>query len=143
MMRSNRLFVIFLLLGTTLFPHLLCAQNDKGSITGHVTDSSGAFLRGAEIELQPTGRIVASNQQGAYFINNLAPGTYTITVTYVGFSLFTKVVNVIAGRVATVDAKMEVNSQKDSIVVTAERASGSGSHQPRKDRRQYCAGSAQ
>jgi TonB-dependent receptor len=124
MMRSNRLFAISLLLGTALFPHLLCAQNDKGSITGHVTDSSGAFLQAAELELQPTGRIVASNQQGAYFINNLAPGTYTITVTYVGFSLFTKVVNVTAGQVATVDAKMEVNSQKDSIVVTAERASG-------------------
>jgi TonB-dependent receptor len=124
MMRSNRLFAIFLLLGVALFPELLCAQNDKGSVAGHVTDSSGGSLQGAEIELQPTGRIVASNQQGTYFLNNLSPGTYTITVTYVGFSLFTKVVNVVAGHVATVDVKMEVNSQRDSIVVTAERVSG-------------------
>ena len=123
-MRSNRLFAIFLLLGVALFPELLCAQNDKGSVAGHVTDSSGGSLQGAEIELQPTGRIVASNQQGTYFLNNLSPGTYTITVTYVGFSLFTKVVNVVAGHVATVDVKMEVNSQRDSIVVTAERVSG-------------------
>jgi TonB-dependent receptor len=124
MMRSNRLFAIFLLLGVALFPELLCAQNDKGSVAGHVTDSSGGSLQGAEIELQPTGRIVASNQQGTYFLNNLSPSTYTITVTYVGFSLFTKVVNVVAGHVATVDVKMEVNSQRDSIVVTAERVSG-------------------
>jgi TonB-dependent receptor len=124
MMRSNRLFAIFLLLGVALFPELLCAQNDKGSVAGHVTDSSGGSLQGAEIELQPTGRIVASNQQGTYFLNNLSPGTYTITVTYLGFSLFTKVVNVVAGHVATVDVKMEVNSQRDSIVVTAERVSG-------------------
>ena len=123
-MRSYRLFTIFLLLGMALFPNLLCAQNDKGSVAGHVTDSSGGTLQGAEIELQPTGRIVASNQQGAYFFNNLAPGTYTITITYVGFSLFTKVVNVTAGQVATIDAKMEVTSQRDSVVVTTERVSG-------------------
>ncbi len=123
-MRSYRLFTIFLLLGMALCANLLYAQNDKGSVAGHVSDSSGGTLQGAEIELQPTGRIVASNQQGAYFFNNLAPGTYTITITYVGFSLFTKVVNVTAGQVATIDAKMEVTSQRDSVVVTTERASG-------------------
>jgi hypothetical protein len=112
MKRSNRLIAIFLVLGMALFPHLLCAQNDKGSVAGHVSDSSGGLLQGAEIELQPTGRTVISNQQGAYFVNGLSAGTYTITVTYVGFSLFTRVVNVMAGQVATVDVKMEVTSQR-------------------------------
>jgi Carboxypeptidase regulatory-like domain len=55
------------------------AQNEKGAVTGHVTDTSGSVLQGAEIELQPTGITVVSNQQGSYFVNNLAPGTYTIT----------------------------------------------------------------
>jgi TonB-dependent receptor len=124
MKRSNRPFAIFLLLAMAFFPHLLRAQNDRGSITGHVTDSTNGFLQGAAIELQPTGRIAASNQQGSYFLNDLSPGTYTITVTYVGFSLFTKVVQVTAGQVATVDVKMELASVKDQVLVTAERASG-------------------
>ena len=100
------------------------AQSDKGSVAGHVSDSSGSVLQGAEVELQPTGITVASNQQGSYYVNNLAPGTYTITVTYVGFSLFTKVLNIKAGQPVTVDVKMEVTSNKDQIFVTTERVSG-------------------
>ncbi len=100
------------------------AQNDKGSINGHVTDSSAGVLQGAEVELQPGGIVVASNQQGAYYINNLKSGAYTITVTYIGFSLFTKVVEIKAGQATTVDIPMEVSSQNDKILVTAERVSG-------------------
>src|SRR5450755_4162301 len=78
--------ILLLLVASRLRP-----QNDKGNITGHVTDSSGAVLQGAEVELQPTDATVASNAQGAYLVRNLISGTYTITVTYVGFALFTKV----------------------------------------------------
>ena len=106
-----------------IVPNLI-AQNDKGSITGHITDLSGAILQGAAVEMQPTGAIVATNAQGAYYVNNLPAGTYTITVTYVGFSLFTKVVPVTAGKSTTLDIQMEVSSQNDQILVTAERASG-------------------
>lgn len=102
----------------------LVAQNDRGSITGHVTDSSGGLLQGAEIEMQPTAATVASNQQGAYSVNNLAPGTYTITVTYVGFALFTKVVEIKAGQTTAIDVRMEVSSSRDQILVSAERVSG-------------------
>jgi TonB-dependent receptor len=102
----------------------LFAQSDKGSISGHVTDSTGAALQGAEVEMQPTGATVGSNSQGIYYINALTPGTYTITVTYVGFALFTKVVNITAGHSETVDVKMEVSSQNEQILVSAERVSG-------------------
>src|SRR6516165_1703645 len=124
MTRSIRLFMIFLVLSMALSPRLLYAQYYKGSVAGHVTDTSGGYLQGAEIELQPSSRIVASNQLGAYFFNSLTPGTYTITVKYVGFSLFTKVVKVTPGQSTTVDVNMEVASQRDSVVVTAQRASG-------------------
>jgi iron complex outermembrane receptor protein len=101
------------------------AQSEAGSISGHIADSSGGLLQGAQIKLQPTGITVASNQQGAYFINNLAPGTYTISVSYVGFSLFTKEVSITtAGQTTTVDVKMQVSSQNEQILVTAESISG-------------------
>ena len=100
------------------------AQNGKGTLTGHVTDSSGSVLQGAEIELQPGPITTVSGVRGAYFFNDLTPGTYTVTITYVGFSLFTKVVNITAGQTATVDAPMEVSSQRDQVLVTADRASG-------------------
>src|SRR5258708_17795359 len=89
------------------------AQNAKGAISGRVTDASGSVLPGAEIELQPGPITAAAGTQGAYFMNQLNPGTHTITITYVGFTLFTKVVNVTAGQTVAVDAKMEVSSQRD------------------------------
>ncbi len=106
-----------------IVPNLL-AQNDKGSIIGHITDQSGAVLQGAAVEMQPTGAIVATNAQGAYYVNNLPAGTYTITVTYVGFSLFTKVATITAGKSTTLDVQMDVSSQSNQVLVTADRASG-------------------
>ncbi len=124
MKRFSRLFRVILFLAMVFFARCVYAQGDKGSVTGHVTDSSGSVLQGAAIELQPTGIIVSSTQQGSFFVSNLASGTYTITVTYVGFSLFTKVFTITAGQTTTVDAKMEVSSQKDQILVTAQAVSG-------------------
>src|SRR5580692_920433 len=123
MNRFLRLFTILCAL-LTLGVVNLVAQTDKGTISGHVTDTSGAVLQGASIELQPTGIIVISDKQGAYFVNALNPGTYTITVTYVGFSLFTKVFEIKVGQATTLDVNMEVTSQKDEVLVSAERASG-------------------
>src|SRR5262249_20160077 len=100
------------------------AQNGKGAITGHVFDTSKSVLQGASIEMQPTGMTVATDQQGRYFINNLNPGTYTITVTYVGLSLFTKVITITSGQTLTLDVVMEVSSNRDQIFVTADRVSG-------------------
>lgn len=66
---------------------------------------------------------VVSDAQGQFFINDLEPGSYTVTITYVGFQSFTKTVSVTAGQAATVDAKMDVESQNLEVLVTAERAS--------------------
>src|SRR5580700_656135 len=123
MNRFLRLFTMLCALLTVGVVNLI-AQTDKGTISGHVTDTSGSVLQGAEVELQPTGITVISDKQGGYFVNALNPGTYTITVTYVGFSLFTKVFEVKAGQATTLDVNMEVISQKDQVLVTAERASG-------------------
>ena len=100
------------------------AQERKGGIRGHVMDNSGGVLQGARIELQPKGIIVVSNTQGEFFINDVEPGSFTISITYVGFNGFTKQVTVSAGQIASLDAKLEVGSQNLEVLVTAERASG-------------------
>jgi TonB-dependent receptor len=122
--RNGISLFVFILIGMALSASNALAQGEAGSITGHIADSSGGLLQGAQIKLQPTGITVASNQQGAYFINNLAPGSYTISVTYVGFSLFTKEVSIAAGQTTTLDVKMQVSSQNEQILVTAESVSG-------------------
>src|SRR5258708_25943792 len=90
MKSSIRLLLIFARCMSSAFCQRAAAQSTKGSVAGKVTDNSGSVLQGAEIELQPGSITTASGTQGAYFINNLNPGTYTISITYVGFKLLMK-----------------------------------------------------
>ena len=115
------LFVAFVL--RLLLMSSVNAQERKGTISGRVTDSSDAVLQGADVTIDPLGVKLASDVQGQFFANDLAPGGYTVTITYVGFSTFTKTVNVVGGQVTTVDAKLAVASQNQEVLVTAERAS--------------------
>jgi len=100
------------------------AQSGKGSIAGRVTDSSSGALVGAQVTVQPRGISVISDARGQFFINDLEPGSYTVTITYVGFEALTQTLNVAAGQAASVDAKLDVESQNLKVLVTAERASG-------------------
>ena len=72
-----------------LLPILLLAQSDTASLTGQVTDPSGAAVVGAKITLQnhSTGsrRVAVSDILGAYRFSLLVPGPYEITVEAEGF----------------------------------------------------------
>ena len=122
MLNVKRIFLVLIALVALGLPSL--AQERKGGISGHVSDNSGGVLQGARIELQPLGTSIASNAQGQFFINDLDPGSLTVSITYVGFKEFTKQVTVVSGQTATVDVKLEVGSQNLEVLVTAERASG-------------------
>ena len=90
-----------------LFSSLAFAQSAKGpagggstgsgSLSGTVKDSTGAVLPSAQIVLQPTATTAASNAQGDFSIQNVRPGTYTVTVSAVGFKNSVSTVIVTAG----------------------------------------------
>src|SRR5713101_4293328 len=100
------------------------AQERNGTITGRVTDSTHAILQGARVEVQPTGQTAVSNGKGEFVISGLAPGHYTLTITYVGFTPFSKDVDVAAGNTANVDAALEVEAKGEEITVNAGREHG-------------------
>lgn len=122
-MKSFFRLAIVLLVGATCFSQRLLAQAN-GSISGRVTDSSKSVLQGAAVELQPGNIVVVSDAQGQYYVKSLTPGTYTITITYVGFTLFTTSLEITSGHNSVVDAEMRVASASDQVLVTAERPSG-------------------
>src|ERR1700724_578136 len=86
------------------------AQERKGTINGRVTDVDHRALQGARVELQPTGLTAVTDGQGQFTISDVAPGAYTLTVSYVGFSPFSAPVTVTAGSPAQVDALLQVGS---------------------------------
>ena len=115
------LFLLFALLlcGTVSIAH---AQT-RGAIGGTVTDQAGAVLQGAEISIPSPVLTASTDEEGRFYINDLAPGTYNLTVTYVGLAPFTTSVTVSAGQRANVDAHLHVAGRGETVVVTAARAS--------------------
>jgi TonB-dependent receptor len=102
----------------------LSAQGGKGSLAGRVADTSGGVLQGARLQLQPSGIQTVTNRQGEFRFTDVAPGSYEMTVTFVGFSPATVAVTVSPGQAAHVDATLKVASNADSVLVTAERPHG-------------------
>jgi hypothetical protein len=112
------------IMSTVLWPYRAAAQTGTGTITGTVADTAQGALPGAQIVLQPSNVSIASDEQGNFTLRGLAPGTYNVTISYVGFSPFTTSVTVVAGQVANVNAVLKVASQGQEILVTAPRAHG-------------------
>ena len=121
--RWCRTFVLMMLL-LALSARWSQAQGTHGTIVGTVSDSSGAVLKGAQVTVSPQGANVVTNDQGRFVINGVAPGAYTLTVTYVGFASLTKQVEVAAGQTASVSLSMQVAGQQDTVLVTAPRVTG-------------------
>jgi hypothetical protein len=67
----------------------LCKAQTFGSISGTITDSSGAIVVGAKVTILNTmtgiSRAVPSNSAGIYSFPTLQPGSYRLTVESSGF----------------------------------------------------------
>jgi TonB-dependent receptor len=100
------------------------AQNNEGIITGHATDANGGVLQGAQVVLQPKGAATVTDARGDFTINHLGPAEYSLTVSFVGLAPFEKSVKVTAGQTSRIEATLQVSTQSDSIIVTAERPHG-------------------
>src|SRR5580698_9764783 len=68
---------------------LLFAQNESGSITGEVTDPSGAVVAGAVVTITDLGtttsRTATTGSNGSYSFSTLRPSHYKIAVTAANF----------------------------------------------------------
>jgi TonB-dependent receptor len=118
----RRALVLALALLLCGFVHRASAQ-EHGAIAGTVTNPNGAVLQGAEISIQKPSLTASTNEQGRYYINDLAPGTYDLTITYLGLDPFNKTVTVTPGQTANLDVRLQIPSEKQSVVVNAGRAS--------------------
>jgi TonB-dependent receptor len=123
-LRNKVLDAVFVTLVSTVLIPAAMAQGGKGIITGTVKDAAGAVLPSALIELQPSGKKFVSDDQGTFRITDVVAGDYTLAVSYVGFAPTTVPVKVDAGQTANADAVLQVASQSDQVIVTAERLLG-------------------
>src|SRR3984893_14836916 len=71
----------------------ILAQSDTSSMSGTVTDVSGALVPNAQITIHNNAtladRTITSNENGAFTLTNLAPGDYSVRATKPGFQTTT------------------------------------------------------
>jgi hypothetical protein len=108
-----------------LFASALFAQSDRGTITGTVTDTSGAVVANAQIQARQleTGANfpTTSTETGNYTLTQLPVGPYEVTVTNPGFKKFVRSgFAVQVAQVLRIDIRLEVGAASESVTVSAE-----------------------
>jgi outer membrane receptor protein involved in Fe transport len=116
---AAQLLPAFLLAALPLF-----AQGERGTITGTVSDTTGAVISGANVTLRNVGTNIStsieSNSAGIYTFPALPPGLYEVTVEKQGFrSRKVTDIRLSVGITATIDAQLEVGAVTESVQVTA------------------------
>src|SRR6185312_7717720 len=96
-----------------------------GTITGTVSDPSGAVVGNAAIEgkNQANGQIfrTVSTATGNYTVTQLPVGTYDLTATVTGFKTYNRPgLDLAAAQIMRIDIPLQVGSQTESVTVTAE-----------------------
>ncbi|MCC6343267.1 MAG: TonB-dependent receptor [Bryobacterales bacterium] len=96
-----------------------------GQIKGTVVDPSAASVPGATVNAKgpATNRTVTTNEMGAYEIDNVAPGKYTIRISAPGFTPF-EIRNARVNMGSPVEFKVQLSiaSQTESVTVADQEA---------------------
>ena len=115
------------LIGIFLLTASLCAQTNRGAITGTISDSAGAVVPGAQV-------VITNNETGAksdtvttgtgnYSLLQLPVGTYTLVVEHPGFAKYEQTnVQVQLAVTTRVDISLKVGAATESVTVSADAA---------------------
>jgi hypothetical protein len=110
---------IVILVATLLSSNILAAGSN---ISGYVKDAkTGEPLLGANIVLLGTSMGASTDQNGKYVIPNVPDGSYTIRVSYIGYTEFKNEITTAEGKTLKRDFNlMPVSIVGQEIVVTAQ-----------------------
>lgn len=110
----------FLLL---LSPQLASAQN-TGTIQGVVVEgTTDEPIPGANVIIEELGIGEATDLNGAYTIENVPPGTYTLVVSFIGFRRYETIVELAPGGIVNQNIELiEDRLGLDEVVVTGQGA---------------------
>jgi hypothetical protein len=118
-MKLNVLVVMAVLV---LSPIWILAQVSTGTITGEVTDTSGAIVRNAQVRVTDVGknvtRSVVTDSAGLFLAPDLLPGQYSVEVSLAGFQPQSKVGLVLSiGQTITTNFVLHPGTQKEMVTV--------------------------
>ena len=113
-----------LVLLALLAPPLLSQSAPTGSLAGTVIDEAGGALPGVTVEARgsdlSSARVAATDANGAYRLEGLAPGSYEVSFRLLNFVGVTRPNVVVTAAVARVDATLRLSVSAD-VLVTGKR----------------------
>jgi len=119
---SALLFTLCLILTTSVFVQ---GQSTYGTVSGSVTDPSGAAISAAQVTLTNTGtsekHTQTTSDQGTFSFVNLIQGVYRVDIEKAGFKHFGRTNVVVQVQLDTrVDAALTVGQVSETVEVTSE-----------------------
>src|SRR5580704_13619525 len=123
---SANLFALVTLL--VLTAGSTCAQTaGAGTITGVLTDQTGAAVPGATVVVRNTDtgidRSTTTNDSGIYFATFLQPGHYEVSVSKTCFAkLVRKDLLVQVGQTVSIDFSLPIQTTQDQVTVTGQES---------------------
>ena len=124
-MRNRVCSVLQVTFFSLLFASILSAQFNRASITGTVTDASGAVVADVQVGATNLGTRettkASTNASGTYSIVNLFPGQYSLTFTKTGFqTLEIPSFTLESTQVAKFDESLAVGAITQAVTVTSD-----------------------
>ncbi len=121
-MSPQRLCVLALLFLSLCIPTRAFGQVLGATLTGVVSDSSGAIVPNATVTIQRAGtngssRTVRTNSEGAFTVTNLTPGDYSVTFTATSLKSEVEIVTLNVAQTRSVDARLEPGSVNETVTV--------------------------
>lgn len=95
-----------------------------GKIKGKISDTSGSPLPGANVIINNTDLGAAADANGLYYILNVSPGTYSVSIQMIGYKTFLfKDVKIQSDLTTTLDAQLDVTvlESGEEVTVVASR----------------------
>ena len=102
-------------------PAATARQTPSGSLRGEVVDTLGGLVVGATVTATDAAGVektVTTDREGAYVINGLASGTYTVRAAARGFAVYESTTEVTAGRATALNIKLSVTLEKQEVTVS-------------------------
>lgn len=90
-----------------------------GAVTGKIVMDSGQPVHGAVVLIIGSSRTATTDQNGAYTVQGIAPGTYEVIAQREHLTTGRQTVAVTAGQTATVDFTLSLEALHEEVVVTA------------------------
>jgi len=119
----RRLLILFALL-VSICVQTCWSQAAKSTLTGTVVDNSGAALKGARLELKPVKLVSETDAEGSFILPEVPAGSYTLSVSFVGFKPTDTKVELAAGETKNMEVVLGVANASEDILVVAERVHG-------------------